>query len=92
MKLMALNFKYFTIPWNVFDFIIVIASILGTREFSLILRKRSLCRLFSGQALGELMANYFVNPTLLRVVRVARVGRVLRLVKGSFRNESAGRG
>jgi hypothetical protein len=38
---------------------------------------------FQGQALGELMANYFVNPTLLRVVRVARVGRVLRLVKGS---------
>jgi hypothetical protein len=30
------------------------------------------------------MANYFVNPTLLRVVRVARVGRVLRLVKGLF--------
>ncbi len=29
MKLIALNFKYFTIPWNVFDFIIVIASILG---------------------------------------------------------------
>ncbi|CAF3236407.1 unnamed protein product [Rotaria socialis] len=64
MKLLALHYKYFTIPWNVFDFIIVIASILG-------------------QALGELMANYFVNPTLLRVVRVARVGRVLRLVKGA---------
>jgi hypothetical protein len=30
------------------------------------------------------MENYFVNPTLLRVVRVARVGRVLRLVKGLF--------
>jgi hypothetical protein len=30
------------------------------------------------------MASYFVNPTLLRVVRVARVGRVLRLVKGLF--------
>ncbi|CAF4313541.1 unnamed protein product, partial [Adineta steineri] len=29
MKLIALNFKYFTIPWNVFDFVIVIASILG---------------------------------------------------------------
>jgi hypothetical protein len=28
------------------------------------------------------MTSYFVNPTLLRVVRVARVGRVLRLVKG----------
>lgn len=34
------------------------------------------------------MANFFVNPTLLRVVRVARVGRVLRLVKGlSDKNE-----
>jgi len=30
------------------------------------------------------MAKFFVNPTLLRVVRVARVGRVLRLVKGLF--------
>ena len=28
------------------------------------------------------MANYFVNPTLLRAVRVARVGNVLHLVKG----------
>ncbi|CAF1639120.1 unnamed protein product [Rotaria magnacalcarata] len=64
VKLVALNFKYFTISWNIFDFIIVIASIVG-------------------QTLGEIMANYFVNPTLLRVVRVARVGRVLRLVKGA---------
>ncbi|CAM4814651.1 unnamed protein product [Rotaria magnacalcarata] len=64
MKLIALNFKYFTIPWNVFDFIIVIASLLG-------------------QALGEIMAQFVVNPTLLRVVRVARVGRILRLVKGA---------
>ena len=82
MKLLALNFKYFTIPWNVFDFIIVIASILGmiiirSNEFFLINK----CY-FLGQALGEIMARYFVNPTLLRVVRVARVGRVLRLVKG----------
>ncbi|CAF3995487.1 unnamed protein product [Rotaria sordida] len=64
MKLIALNFKYFTIPWNVFDFIIVVASVLG-------------------QALGEIMAQFVVNPTLLRVVRVARVGRILRLVKGA---------
>ncbi len=28
------------------------------------------------------MAQFVVNPTLLRVVRVARVGRILRLVKG----------
>ncbi len=87
MKLLALNFKYFTIPWNVFDFIIVIASILGIDSFFsffwiiyLLINKKN----FLGQALGELMENYFVNPTLLRVVRVARVGRVLRLVKGLF--------
>ncbi|CAF5077637.1 unnamed protein product, partial [Rotaria socialis] len=38
-------------------------------------------KFFQGQALGEIMAQFVVNPTLLRVVRVARVGRVLRLVK-----------
>jgi hypothetical protein len=36
MKLIALNLKYFTIPWNVFDFIIVIASILGMEICELI--------------------------------------------------------
>jgi len=37
-----------------------------------------------GQALDKLIANYLVNPTILRVVRVARIGRVLRLVKGNY--------
>lgn len=32
MKLIALNFKYFTIPWNVFDFVIVILSLLGEKK------------------------------------------------------------
>jgi hypothetical protein len=50
--------------------------------FFLIIRKVNCYHL--GQTLGELMASYFVHPTLLRVVRVARVGRVLRLVKGLF--------
>jgi hypothetical protein len=31
MKLLALHYKYFTIPWNVFDFIIVLASIFGMK-------------------------------------------------------------
>jgi len=54
--------------------------------FFLIIRKLNCYHLlfFLGQTLGELMASYFVHPTLLRVVRVARVGRVLRLVKGLF--------
>ncbi len=33
------------------------------------------------------MSKFFVNPTLLRAARVARIGRILRLVKGSM-NES----
>ena len=36
MKLLALHYKYFTIPWNIFDFIIVIASILGKIEVFLL--------------------------------------------------------
>lgn len=33
--------------------------------------------------LKDLIAAYFVSPTLLRVVRVVKIGRVLRLVKGA---------
>ena len=33
--------------------------------------------------LSEVIEKYFVSPTLLRVVRVAKIGRVLRLVKGA---------
>ena len=35
-----------------------------------------------GQVLGEIMAKFVVNPTLLRIARVVRVGRILRIVKG----------
>ena len=38
---------------------------------------------FSGIVLSDLIEKYFVSPTLLRVVRVAKIGRVLRLVKGA---------
>jgi hypothetical protein len=41
-------------------------------------------RFFLGQSFGEIMAKFFVNPTLLRVARFVRVGRILRLVKGSI--------
>jgi hypothetical protein len=49
---------------------------------SFLLEKKKYLFVFQGQALGEFMAQFVVNPTLLRVVRVARVGRILRLVKG----------
>ena len=37
----------------------------------------------AGVLLSDLIERYFVSPTLLRVVRVAKIGRVLRLVKGA---------
>ena len=37
----------------------------------------------SGILLRDIIEKYFVSPTLLRVVRVAKIGRVLRLVKGA---------
>lgn len=36
-----------------------------------------------GVLMKEYVAKYFVSPTLLRVARVVKVGRVLRLVKGA---------
>nr|AMD09816.1 sodium channel alpha subunit [Acartia hudsonica] len=36
-----------------------------------------------GILLSDLIEKYFVSPTLLRVVRVAKIGRVLRLVKSA---------
>ena len=36
-----------------------------------------------GILLRDIIEKYFVSPTLLRVVRVAKIGRVLRLVKGA---------
>ncbi|RWS22462.1 voltage-gated sensitive sodium channel-like protein [Leptotrombidium deliense] len=64
LKIFALRWYYFKEPWNVFDFIIVILSIVGS-------------------ILKEWIARYFVSPTMLRVVRVVKIGRVLRLVKGA---------
>lgn len=63
-KIFALRHFYFREPWNIFDFIVVILSILGV-------------------VMKEYVAKYFVSPTLFRVARVVKVGRVLRLVKGA---------
>ncbi|XP_038576385.1 sodium channel, voltage-gated, type I-like, alpha [Micropterus salmoides] len=64
LKIISLRQYYFTNGWNVFDFIVVILSILG---------------LF----LAEVIKRYFVSPTLFRVIRLARIGRVLRLIKSA---------
>uniref|UniRef100_A0A3Q1H571 Sodium channel protein n=1 Tax=Acanthochromis polyacanthus TaxID=80966 RepID=A0A3Q1H571_9TELE len=64
LKVISLRQYYFTSGWNIFDFIVVILSILG-------------------MFLSELIKKYFVSPTLFRVIRLARIGRVLRLIKSA---------
>ncbi|XP_029315241.1 sodium channel, voltage-gated, type I-like, alpha [Cottoperca gobio] len=64
LKMIALRHYFFTNGWNVFDFIVVILSIIGI-------------------SLSKLIEKYFVSPTLFRVIRLARIGRVLRLIKSA---------
>lgn len=64
VKMMGLRLHYFTVPWNLFDFLLVLASILGI-------------------LMEDIMIDFPVSPTLLRVVRVFRIGRILRLIKAS---------
>ncbi|KAM3607372.1 uncharacterized protein V6R79_006523 [Siganus canaliculatus] len=64
LKMISLRQYYFTNGWNVFDFIVVILSIIGV-------------------FLAEVIEKYFVSPTLFRVIRLARIGRVLRLIKSA---------
>ena len=75
-----------------FDFVVVILSVLGkVTNNSMFNIERALKMGFSyfttfdisGIVLSDLIEKYFVSPTLLRVVRVAKIGRVLRLVKGA---------
>ncbi|XP_045110283.1 sodium channel protein 60E-like isoform X5 [Portunus trituberculatus] len=62
VKIIGLRHHYFTVPWNLFDFILVFASIMGI-------------------LLQDVLTNFPISPTLLRVVRVFRIGRILRLIK-----------
>ncbi|KAM9347843.1 sodium channel, voltage-gated, type I-like, alpha [Symphorus nematophorus] len=64
LKMISLRHYYFTNGWNVFDFIVVILSIIG-------------------MFLSNVIEKYFVSPTLFRVIRLARIGRVLRLIKSA---------
>lgn len=65
VKIIGLRLHYFTVPWNVFDFLLVLASVLGI-------------------LMEDIMIDFPVSPTLLRVVRVFRIGRILRLIKVRF--------
>jgi hypothetical protein len=62
VKIIGLRYHYFTVPWNMFDFLLVLASIFGI-------------------LMEDIMIDLPISPTLLRVVRVFRIGRILRLIK-----------
>ncbi|KAM4731897.1 LOW QUALITY PROTEIN: sodium channel, voltage-gated, type I-like, alpha [Anableps anableps] len=64
LKMIALRHYFFINGWNIFDFIVVILSIVG-------------------MFLADVIEKYFVSPTLFRVIRLARIGRVLRLIKSA---------
>lgn len=92
LKMLALRHYYFTNGWNVFDFIVVILSIIGKTHLSFLtlLLFRHSCTVYSiitffplGMFLSDLIEKYFVSPTLFRVIRLARIGRVLRLIKSA---------
>lgn len=63
--MIGLRHHYFTLPWNLFDLILVSASVVGL-------------------IMEDVLNEFPISPTLLRVVRVFRLGRVLRLVKVNF--------
>ncbi|KAM9409072.1 sodium channel protein type 4 subunit alpha B-like isoform 2-T3 [Pholidichthys leucotaenia] len=64
LKIIALRQHYFAVGWNIFDFVVILLSILG---------------LF----LAEIIEKYFLSPALFRVVRLARIGLILRLIRGA---------
>lgn len=61
VKILGYRKYYFKDPWNIFDFTLVIVSILDI-------------------ILSDLL-KIPISATFLRVVRVFRIGRVLRMVK-----------
>ncbi|NXC82517.1 SCN5A protein, partial [Cercotrichas coryphoeus] len=60
MKILALRHYYFGSCWNVFDFSVVVLSIVSL-------------------GVSEVFQSFF-SPTVLRTLRLVRIGRILRLV------------
>ncbi|KAM7390033.1 hypothetical protein PAMA_008280 [Pampus argenteus] len=69
IKIVALRCYFFTVGWNIFDFVGREAEPSRTNQ--------------SGIVLADIIEKYFVSPTLFRVIRLARIGRILRLIRGA---------
>eukprot|EP00069_Balaena_mysticetus_P012005 bmy_21528T0 len=90
VKMAALRHYYFTNSWNIFDFVVVILSIVETPPSDAGLEGGQQCHrwpqsaLFpTGTVLSDIIQKYFFSPTLFRVIRLARIGRILRLIRGA---------
>lgn len=95
LKMLALRQYFFTNGWNIFDFVVVILSIVGKicwfvhdqklyYVFAEIPRNvLVMSLLFSTGTFVSEVIKYFFSPTLIRVVRLARIGRILRLIKSA---------
>lgn len=94
IKIFALRCYFFTIAWNIFDFVVIILSIVGkqrhtlgcssARWFATVLHVIPIASfVVPGIVLADIIEKYFVSPTLFRVIRLARIGRVLRLIRAA---------
>lgn len=82
LKLVGLRWDYFRFGWNLFDFFVVVVSIIDViANFILSDRNVSVKCLFTASALSDAIAKYFVQPTLFRIIRLFRVTRILRLIR-----------
>ncbi|XP_041373843.1 sodium channel protein 1 brain-like [Gigantopelta aegis] len=78
IKLIGLRWHYFRQAWNVFDFIIVVLSIVVNASEVIEIKTED-----KGIVMRDFLSTVVVTPTLLRVVRIFRIGRVLRLIKAA---------
>ncbi|KAJ3594754.1 hypothetical protein NHX12_004061, partial [Muraenolepis orangiensis] len=95
VKIFALRCYFFTVGWNIFDFVVIILSIIGIGGvgagggggpavgYRCRFNSFKAYRLIPGIVLADIIEKYFVSPTLFRVIRLARIGRVLRLIRGA---------
>ncbi|KAK1884901.1 Sodium channel protein type 5 subunit alpha [Dissostichus eleginoides] len=84
VKIVALRCYFFTVGWNIFDFVVVIlpSSSVCVCEGGRCQERGADVRR-DGIVLADIIEKYFVSPTLFRVIRLARIGRVLRLIRGA---------
>ncbi|XP_076808311.1 sodium channel protein type 3 subunit alpha-like isoform X3 [Clavelina lepadiformis] len=106
LKLIGLRLYYFRVPWNIFDMLVVVMSLIEKSEKDgksghnirrLVIVNgefymakfgttwkwsyKAVNSFSTATGLNDVMSQYFVQPTLFRIIRLFRVTRILRLVR-----------